>query len=248
MSLASEYRRQLAWRPWPEIFEGLPFVGGRTVLDLGCAVGDQAAELVTRGAHVVGVDANEELLREARGRELPNAEFRNGDVRAPPVLDEPADGIWCSFTAGYLTDLAAVLRCWRRHLRAGGWVALTEVDDLFGHEPLAARTRALLAGYAAEALAAARFDFHMGRKLRAHLEQAGFTVTAELQLGDLELAFDGPARPEVVDAWRHRLARMQLLREFCGAEFARVADDLLACLARADHRCTASVRCCLGRG
>ena len=49
------------------------------MLDLGCAVGDQSAELEARGATVIGIDLNEELLREAQLRHLPNAEFRQAE-------------------------------------------------------------------------------------------------------------------------------------------------------------------------
>lgn len=244
MTLADEYRRQRAWRDWSRVLEALPPLAGRTVLDLGCAIGDQAAELVRRGARVIGVDGNAELLAEARARGLAGAEFRSGDLRALPELEAPADGIWCSFAAAYFPDLAPVLRAWRARLRPAGWVALTEVDDFLGHAPLGARTRELLEAYARDALAAGRYDFHMGRKLRGHLERAGFTVALELTLADQELAFDGPARPEVVAAWRDRLERMRLLRDACGSAFDAVREEFLACLARADHRSTATVRCC----
>jgi predicted TPR repeat methyltransferase len=43
---------------------------------LGCGVGDVAAELAVRRAHAVGFDLNEELLSEARYRQLKGAEFR----------------------------------------------------------------------------------------------------------------------------------------------------------------------------
>jgi SAM-dependent methyltransferase len=208
-------------------------------------VGDPAAELVARGARVVGVDMNEELLREARSRRLAGAEFRHGDLRAPLDLDVEADGLWCSFTAAYFPDLPAALASWGRHLRAGGWAALTEIDDLFGHEPLGARSKALLEAYARDALAAGRYDFHMGRKLRDHLERSGFAVSKVLTLRDQELAFDGPAHPEVVDAWRTRLDRMKLLHDFCGPSFAQVRDEFLGCLTRAEHRSMAKVTCCI---
>jgi SAM-dependent methyltransferase len=227
------------------VFEALPPLQGKTVLDLGCGVGDLAAEMVGRGARVIGVDLNEELLAAARGRGLAGAEFRKADLREPLDLEVGIDGLWGGFVAAYFPDLPAALSRWAAHLRPGGWVALTEIDDFFGHKPLAERTRELFDGYAREALAAGRYDFHMGRKLRGHLERAGFTVTKELTLADRELSFDGPADPEVVEAWRVRLEGMTLLRDFCGPDFEALRDDLLGCLARADHRSRATVRFCL---
>ncbi|MBI4248368.1 MAG: class I SAM-dependent methyltransferase [Elusimicrobia bacterium] len=245
MSLADDYKRQFGWRPWPSIFDALPSLPEQIVLDLGCGVGDQAAEFAARGARVIGIDANEELLRQARARRLPNAEFRLCDLRASPDLGVVVDGLWCSFTASYFPDLPAALAAWAKHLRPGGWAALTEIDDLFGHEPLGSPTKALLDAYARDALAAGRYDFFMGRKLRNHLERSGFAVLKTLTLEDQELAFAGPARAEVLDAWRSRFDRMQLLRVFCGPNFERVREEFLGCLACAGHRSTAEVYCCI---
>ncbi len=240
MSLAEEYRRQLAWRDWGTAMDALPLVPGQRVLDLGCAVGDQTALLVARGARVIGVDGNEELLAEARARWLEGAGFRSGDLCALPALG-PVDGIWSSFAAAYFPDLPPVLAAWTKQLRPGGWVALTEVDDLFGHEPLQARSRGLLTTYAREALLASRYDFHMGGKLPAHAEACGLAVSRVLCLDDQELSFQGPARPEVAEAWRARLERMKLLRDLAGPDFPALRDDFLTCLQRADHRATATV-------
>jgi SAM-dependent methyltransferase len=222
-----------------------PPLAGKTVLDLGCGVGDQAAELVARGARVIGVEANEELLATAQSREIPNAEFRSGDLRTLQDVGV-ADGIWCSFAAAYVPELEPTLACWRKHLQPEGWVVLTEVDNLFGHEPVEPQTRSLLAAYAEEALAANRYDFHMGRKLRTHLERAGFTIADSRILVDKELSFDGPAASEVLESWKSRLDRMKVLREFCGAMFERVRDDFLAALSCDDHRSVAKVYCCIG--
>ena len=101
MNLAADYKRQFGWRSWPSIFEALAPLQAKTILDLGCAAGDQAAELVARGAQVIGVDTNVELLQVARSRHLPNAEFRNCDLRELPDLGVLADGLWCSFAAAY---------------------------------------------------------------------------------------------------------------------------------------------------
>ena len=247
MSLSSEYKRQFVWRDWPTIFDALPSLRGQTVLDLGCGVGDLAAEFVARGARVIGVDMSEELLHEARSRQLSNAEFRTDDLRTLRDLGIAADGLWCSFTAAYFPDLPMALTAWARNVKAGGWIALTEIDDLFGHEPLSVETKALLRAYAEGALAAGRYDFHMGRRLRDHLERSWFTVSKVLTLEDQELSFNGPARPEVLDAWQARFNRMKALRDFCGPTMGQVQEEFLSCLIRTDHRSVAKVYCCIAK-
>lgn len=237
----------MAWRSWGTIFEQLPPVDGRLVLDLGCGIGDQAAELVTRGARVIGLDANAELLAVARGRALPRAEFFEGDLRNLPDIGEPADGLWCSFAAAYFPGLSSVLSSWKRVLRPGGWAALTEVDDLFGHQPLDARVSERLEAYAAESLRAGRYDFFMGRKLVEHLRGADFEVARVFEVPDRELSFEGAAPLEVLEAWRRRFDRMRLLRDFCGPAFEQVRDAFLQCLASEGHRASARVTCCIAR-
>ena len=247
MGLANEYRRQFNWRDWDTVFSALPQLAGVHVLDLGCGLGDQAAELVARGARVTGVDANAELIAEAGRRRLPGAEFRVGDVRQTLDPELQAEGIWCSFTAAYIPDLAEALRRWTRNLKPDGWIAVIEIDDLFGHEPLSAGTRALLDAYADEAFIARRYDFRMGRKLEGHLHRAGFQVEKSLTVVDKELSFDGPAQPDVLGAWRDRFARMKHLRDFCGGKARVVEQEFLGCLAHDDHRSLAKVNCCLAR-
>lgn len=245
MSLEEEYRKQQRWRDWQSILEALPSLTGARVLDLGCGAGEVAARLVARGARVTGVDGNEALLAAARQKRLEGAEFLHDELRNLELVAGAFDGIWCSFAAAYLPDLTTALEVWKRRLRPGGWIALTEVDDLFGHEPLSQETTDLFASYEKEALAAGRYDFHMGGKLAEHLAQSGFSVARCFTVGDRELAFDGPASPEVLEAWRARLARMQRLRAHCGAAIDRVEGELLDCLARPDHRSRARVRCCV---
>jgi SAM-dependent methyltransferase len=245
MSLSDDYKRQYAWRSWEEIFDILPSIKGHAVLDLGCAVGDQTAELVARGASVIGIDANEELLGEAQSRHLTNAEFRVANLRDLSESGILVDGLWCSFTAAYFPDLPSVLGSWGTCLRPGGWVSFTEIDDLFGHGPLSARSKSLLDAYAENSLKSGRYDFHMGSRLASHLERAGFTVLSVVTVKDRELAFRGPAQPDVVRAWRTRFERMTLLRDFCGSEFESVRDEFLDCLVGAGHRSDAKVYSCL---
>lgn len=244
MSLADDYRSQLQWRSWTTVLDALPSLAGNTVLDLGCAIGDQSALLAERGAHVIGIDANEELLAVAKARGIPNAEFRCGELRN--VEGEGfVDGIWCSFATAYLVDLQPTLAQWRGLLRPGGWIAVIEVDDLFAHSPLSPRTAALLDGYAVHALKQGWYDFRMGRKLAEYLRESGFEVSNELTLPDAELGFDGPVPPDVLEAWRARFSRMKALQEYCGPDFAQVRDEFLSCLLREDHRAASTVRCCI---
>lgn len=246
MTLREEYRRQAAWRSWDEVLACLPDLQGSTVLDLGCGIGDQASLLAARGARVLGFDQSDELLAVAKARGIPNAEFRACNLRGDLPLTEPVDGIWCSFTAAYFPALADRLAAWTRPLRVGGWIALTEVDDLFGHEPLSSDTRAALDAYADEALHIGRYDFRMGGKLVAYLRHVGFNVTRQFTVPDAELSPVGPASAEVIQAWQDRFDRMLLLRKFCGSSFDSVSEEFLACLARSDHRSLAEVHFALG--
>lgn len=247
MNLSSEYRQQFAWRAWPQIFDALPPVRGQVVLDLGCAVGDQAAEFAARGARVIGVDIDQKLIEAARSRRLANTDFRQLDLRTLPDLEVVADGLWCSFGAAYFPELPPILDAWGKNLKIGGWIALTEIDDLFGHEPLSARAKGLLDGYARKALAAQWYDFHMGHKLQNHLERSGFQISSVLTVADQELSFDGPAHPKVIEAWRQRFERMRLLRDFCGENFDHVREEFLCCLSCADHQSLAKVYCCIAK-
>jgi SAM-dependent methyltransferase len=241
MTLSAEYQRQFEWRSWGPILDALPPLRGQTVLDLGCGIGDQAAALASRGARVLGVDLDEALLAVARAASIPNAQFQVGDLRDLSGVGTAVDGIWSSFAAAYIPDLSPTLTHWREHLKPGGWIALTEIDELFGHEPLDDETRTLLAEFASDALVANRCDFRMGRKLVSHLERSGFTVSTVLTLPDLELSCHGPADPEVFRAWQLRLQRMKRLQEFCGPAFERVCHNLLGSLAHPEHRATAKV-------
>lgn len=243
--LVAEYQRQFEWRDWRAILSTLPPLQGKTVLDLGCGAGDISSELAAQGAHVLGFDCNEELLAYARSREIPNAKFLAADLRTEAGFGHVADGIWCGFTAAFLIDLQSAITRWARALRPGGWIALTEIDDLFGHEPLASSTKARLRAYCEEGLAAGRYDFWCGRRLSGQLEKAGFSIVKCQTVRDRELSFDGPAEAEVLEAWRARFLRMRLLQDYLQADFSSVVDEFLACLGRADHRSEARVFYCL---
>ncbi len=243
MSLAEEYARQERWRRWDEALAHVPVRGGQTVLDLGCGVGQVAARLARLGARVIGVDANEELLAAARVRH-PEVHFERMDLAdLRPATFGRVDGIWSSFAVAYFPDLVATLRRWGECLTPGGWIALVEIDDLFGHEPRPPEVAEDLRRF----YAASRYDFESGRKLEPSARIAGYQVLHVGDLPDGELSFAGPAPEDVLEAWRRRFERMTGLRKSLGERAGDIERCVLEALASPGHRSTARVVLVVGR-
>ena len=244
MSLVEEYRSQLPWRDWSRALSLCPIALGQEVLDIGCGVGDLSALLAVRGLRVTGIDRNPELLAVAR-KHAPSVHFEQQDLNQL-TLSHRFDGLWCSFTAAYFVEFTTTLAQWCRFLKPVAWVCLVEIDDLLGHEPRSDATRRDVERFYQDSLEKKRYDFCAGRRLAIALEAQGFHVTAS-SLVDRELAFDGPAAPEILEAWRARLSRMQGLKRFFGSDTARFSDDFISTLRSPQHRALCKVVCCVGR-
>jgi SAM-dependent methyltransferase len=245
MDLASEYLNQDRWRDWERLLDRLPCrPDDDLVLDLGCGPGTVSRRLAGRVRAVVGIDRDPALLEAARRHCPDNCRFLQGDLTRPDQLPiDPADGLWASFVAAYFPKLEDALPAWTALLRPGSWLALVEVDRmLLGHRPLPPDVRAMLRSFAGRARRRRLYDVDMGSKLARFVSKAGLTLVAESRWSDPELAFQGPAPPEVVDAWRRRFDRMPTLRADLGdARFARCRDAFLECLSAPDHACDAAV-------
>ncbi|MCB9703392.1 MAG: class I SAM-dependent methyltransferase [Myxococcales bacterium] len=240
--LGEQYSRQYAWRRWDAILDRLGPIAGQVVLDLGCAIGDQSAALAARGARVIGVDRDPALLEVARGRAIPGARFVEGDLHGDLALAEgAADGLWLGFSAAYFPAIAEALERWQRWLRPTAWIAVTEVDDLLGHAPSEPDDRAAIEAFYAAARADGRYEFRLRERLRAALIAGGWRIERDEEVADDELAFEGPASPEVLEAWRARLARMPGLAAHLGASWPGFRARLLAALAAPSHRASARV-------
>lgn len=246
--LVEQYVRQERWRRWDEALALLPLERGERVLDIGCGVGGVAARLVGRGADVVGIDSNAELIAAARARH-PHVRFEEADVE--DLASKPLglfDGLWVSFVSAYFPDFVPVLTRWSdRFLRPGGWLAMVEVDDLLGHEPLPDTLRADVARFYDEARSAGRYDFEGGRKLATAADAAGLHVAHERVLVDDELSFGGAAPADVLEAWSARLARMGGLKAFLGDRFGDFEQAFMDALRTESHRSSARVIFVLAR-
>jgi len=102
-------------------------VAGLKVLDVGCGAGHYAAELLARGAEVVGIDGSETVLRHARERLGDRAELLVHDAEKPLdfVGDASFDGVVCALMLHYIADRQGLLRELRRVLRPGGWLLVS---------------------------------------------------------------------------------------------------------------------------
>jgi SAM-dependent methyltransferase len=96
-------------------------VGGKRVLDVGCASGGLTELLVERGANVVGIDLNPRLVERARERVGNRAEFRVADIsNRLPFGDSSFDVVTASLVLHYLADWRSAMREIARILKPSG--------------------------------------------------------------------------------------------------------------------------------
>jgi demethylmenaquinone methyltransferase/2-methoxy-6-polyprenyl-1,4-benzoquinol methylase len=100
---------------------------GDRVIDLACGTGDLCELASQRGATVVGVDFAGGMLRRARARRA-CSRLVQADAQALPFPDASADVVTCGFALRNFASVAEVLAECARVLRAGGRIALLEVD------------------------------------------------------------------------------------------------------------------------
>ena len=154
---------------------------GDRILDLGSGPGVTTTLLARTfpSSPVTGVDPDRRLLRRARSRaeQLDMADrctFVEGTGVAMPLDDASVDFAYARFLAQHLADPQGTMVELRRVVAPGGTVALLDVDDagvVVHPEP-----PALASFQERVAVAQAQLggDRHVGRKLVAYLDAAGF--------------------------------------------------------------------------
>jgi len=242
MSMVEIASRQYRWRRWSDVYPYLGDLSGVQVADLGCGIGDQARDLSRLGAYVFGVDGVQGAIDHAKSRGIPRARFICDDITNIKDSELKFDGVWTSFTAAYFPRFDVLIRSIDMALKPGGWLAITEVDDLFGHEPLHSRWSALIEKYYARSIEEDIYRFQSHAHVCEVLSGIGYRIEVDRKLEDDELCFVGAASSEVLEAWRARLSAMmpRFLERF-GNEASEFDSAFLECLASKEHRSRSSV-------
>jgi SAM-dependent methyltransferase len=103
-------------------------VAGKRVLDAACGPGLYAAELIRRGADVLGFDQSPRMVEICREQGGPG-EFRVHDLADPIswLPDGCVDLVLCALAIEYVDDRVAALNEFRRVLRPGGALVLSRL-------------------------------------------------------------------------------------------------------------------------
>lgn len=144
---------------------------GERILDLGCGDGALTAELVQRGAQVVGVDASPDMIRAAQNRGL--------DARVMPgealTFEQEFDAVFSNAALHWMLEVDEVIRGVKRSLKSGGRF----VGEFGGHGNVAAITVALRAALKARGKECEDFSpwfYPTADEYREKLQSHGFTV------------------------------------------------------------------------
>ncbi|AQZ62618.1 methyltransferase [[Actinomadura] parvosata subsp. kistnae] len=152
--------------------------GGGPVADVGCGTGRITAHLSGLGADAFGIDLSPAMIEVAR-REHPGLRFETGTMTDLHLADASLAGLvaWYSLIHVPDGDLPAVLTHFHRTLRPGGPLLLAfHAGD---------GTRLITQGYGGHPMKV-HVHFRRPEHLAARLDEAGFTVEAQLTLTSAE--------------------------------------------------------------
>ena len=95
----------------PAILSMIGDVKGKTILDLGCGIGENCRLLAEKGAaSVLGIDASEKMLSIARREnKFPNVEYRLLDMESIDLIPSRFDLVVSSLAIHYVEDFNALI-------------------------------------------------------------------------------------------------------------------------------------------
>lgn len=130
---AAEYEDHAETAPYHALYDKpatLDLIGDvdrKRVLDAGCGPGIYVAELLERGADVLGCDASAEMVELARERVGDQVDLRVHPLEEPFtwIEDESIDVVVCALVYHYLNDRGALLSEVHRMLRRDGVLVIS---------------------------------------------------------------------------------------------------------------------------
>jgi SAM-dependent methyltransferase len=130
----SNISRQHGADPWLDPCLDAMHAAGNAVLELGCGIGEDAAELTAQGFRVLASDLSRKMVRAAAAN-APEARIFVADLSAPlPVRSAAVDSVVASLSIHYFPwqQTVAVVEEVRRVLRPGGLFAfrVNATDDV----------------------------------------------------------------------------------------------------------------------
>ncbi len=163
----------------PGILDAVRVARGMRLLDVCTGPGMLAGAALERGANVVGLDFSSKVIAIAR-RNVPGAEFQQGDAQALPFEAESFDAVVCGYGIIHVPEPQKALSEMRRVLKPDGHIAASVWDA-----PKPTNGFGLLFGAIKEhgdlnvplPHGPDFFQFSEPEKLRAALQETGFTDT-----------------------------------------------------------------------
>jgi SAM-dependent methyltransferase len=156
---------------------------GQRLLDVACASGQlviEAAAIVGRNGHAVGIDIADNMVQEARRKaarlRLLNVEFQRMNAEALDFANDSFDAVTAGLCLFHFTDPDKALAEIRRVLRPGGGLAASVWSAGSYHALPYAYARQLSPGHAPRRSAGDQLD---SRDLAGVLSGAGFVETGQ---------------------------------------------------------------------
>jgi trans-aconitate 2-methyltransferase len=125
------------WQYGAELLELLAPQAGERIVDLGSGTGHLAARIAEAGAEVVGLDASDVMVEQAR-RNYPALSFNLGDA-ADFRFDAPFDAVFSNATLHWVRRAEEAITCIAKALKPGGRF----VAEFGGHSNVDSVVRAI---------------------------------------------------------------------------------------------------------
>jgi ubiquinone/menaquinone biosynthesis C-methylase UbiE len=110
-----------------EAADAMDVRAGLRYLDVGAGTGFISAEILSRGARPVAIDASPRMVEALRAR-FPGVEAREADAEHLPFPDASFDGAFSNMCLHHVEHPAAMVREMARVVRPGGRLVITDLD------------------------------------------------------------------------------------------------------------------------